>query len=222
MSARINPFTVRCSAAAAIFNRKIISFGIWRMLSVTMCSSGSCLAMGRECSQTLEGKAIRPADRSNPYLFPGLQFEKPLTDTAIFKYWRDLREIIGIPGLWNYDLRRSLATILSNELKYRDAVIDAILGHEKTTSLGHYLHVSFDAMTEPIQHYADWLCGLQRDPVEQQLLSILSPQTAIRSDWVYSKPHPIDVLSQPEVTPSPTTPPIAYGSHRYEREEWPG
>ena len=153
--------------------------------------------MGRECSKTLEGKAIRPADRSNPYLFPGLQFEKPLTDTAIFKYWRDLREIIGIPGLWNYDLRRSLATILSNELKYRDAVIDAILGHEKTTSLGHYLHVSFDAMTELIQHYADWLC--------------------------VTKPESKGESQTPVVSPTmPAAMPIAYRSHRYEREEWPG
>jgi DNA-binding CsgD family transcriptional regulator len=65
--------------------------------------------------------------------------------------------MIDVPGLWSYDLRRSLATHMSNELDYSDAKIDAILGHEKTTSLGHYLHVSFDAMTKPIQHYADWL-----------------------------------------------------------------
>jgi integrase len=145
-------------------------------------------------------KAIRPTDRPNPYLFPGQQFEKPLTDTAIFKYWRDLRKTLGLTGLWNYGLRRSLATILSNELKYRDAVIDAILGHEKTTSLGHYLHVSFDAMTEPIQHYADWLCGLSTQPTESKGKS----QTAVVSPMM------------------PAAKPIAYQSHRYEREEWPG
>src|SRR5437868_294917 len=53
---------------------------------------------------------------------------------------------------------------MSNELNYSDAVIDAILGHEKTSSLGHYLHVSFDAMTKPIQHYADWLWALRHAP----------------------------------------------------------
>lgn len=79
--------------------------------------------------------------------------------------WRDLRLVVGLHRLWNYDLRRSLATHTSNELNYSDAKIDAILGHEKTSSLGHYLHVSFDAMTGPIQHYADWLCGMTGQPV---------------------------------------------------------
>ena len=85
-------------------------------------------------------KAIRPLARANPYLFPGEALGTPLTETTIFKYWRSLRMTLGMPGLWNYDLRRSLATHMSNELDYSDAKIDAILGHEKTTSLGHYLH----------------------------------------------------------------------------------
>jgi len=78
--------------------------------------------------------------------------------------WRDLRLVVGLPGLWNYDLRRSLTSHMSNELKKDSVVIDAILGHENNSSLGHYLHVSFDAMTEPIQRYADWLCGLSSQP----------------------------------------------------------
>src|SRR6185295_7593440 len=103
-------------------------------------------------------KAIRPLARPNPYLFPGQGFERRLTEHMLVHLWRDFRLVVGLPGLWNYDLRRSLATHMSNELNYSDAKIDAILGHEKTSSLGHYLHVSFDAMCEPIQRYADWLC----------------------------------------------------------------
>lgn len=108
-------------------------------------------------------KAIRPSARPNPYLFPGREFESCLTADMVDHLWHDLRLTVNLPGLWNYDLRRSLATHMSNELKIDSAVIDAILGHENTGSLGHYLHVSFDAMTGPIQHYADWLCGLQED-----------------------------------------------------------
>jgi integrase/DNA-binding CsgD family transcriptional regulator len=104
--------------------------------------------------------AIRPSARPNPYLFPGQGFMGPLNDDRIGNCWRDLRGLLGLRSLWNYDLRRSLATHLSNELNYSDAKIDAILGHEKTSSLGHYLHVSFDAMCEPIQRYADWLWAL--------------------------------------------------------------
>src|ERR1043165_6188886 len=113
-------------------------------------------------------KAIRPLARANPYLFPGEALGAPPSETTIFKYWRSLRMTLGMTGLWNYDLRRSLATHMSNELDYSDAKIDAILGHEKTTSLGHYLHVSFDAMTKPIQHYADWLCELSTGPAESR------------------------------------------------------
>jgi len=109
-------------------------------------------------------KAIRPLARPNPYLFPGHGYERLLTEQMLVHLWRDFRLVVGLPGLWNYDLRRSLATHMSNELNYSDAKIDAILGHEKTSSLGHYLHVSFDAMCEPIQQYADWLCGLSGQP----------------------------------------------------------
>jgi DNA-binding CsgD family transcriptional regulator/integrase len=132
-------------------------------------------------------KDIRPSARPSPYLFPGQDFEQPLSPDQIVRRWHDLRLIIGIPGLWNYDLRRSLATHMSNELDYSDAKIDAILGHEKTTSLGHYLHVSFDAMTEPIQHYADWLCGL-RDELKGE------------------SQEPVPVSIKPAV-PIPATPP---------------
>lgn len=111
--------------------------------------------------------AIRPSVRPNPYLFPGQEFEQPLTEHMLVHLWHDLRLVVGLHGLWNYDLRRSMATHMSNEMNYADAKIDAILGHEKPTSLGHYLHVSFDAMTEPIQHYADWLCGMQTRPYER-------------------------------------------------------
>lgn len=108
-------------------------------------------------------KAVRPAERPNPYLFPGQAVNQPLGTDWVVNRWNELRLMLGIRGLWNYDLRRSLATHMSNELKISDSMIDAILGHEKNGSLGKYLHVSFDAMTGPIQQYADWLCGLKQE-----------------------------------------------------------
>lgn len=105
-------------------------------------------------------KSVRPSLRPNPYLFPGQEADQPVTMDWVGKRWHEIRLTVGLNGLWNYDLRRSLASHLSNELNYADAKIDAILGHEKTTSLGHYLHVSFDAMTGPIQSYANWICKL--------------------------------------------------------------
>src|SRR5262249_12213696 len=88
-------------------------------------------------------KAVRPPISTNIYLFPGQDFRSCLTETLIVRRWHDLRLTLSLHGLHNYDLRRSLASHLSNELDYSDAKIDAILGHEKKTSLGHYLHVSF-------------------------------------------------------------------------------
>jgi len=37
----------------------------------------------------------------------------------------ELRTRLGITGLWNYDLRRTLATSMSNELGYDDSTIRA-------------------------------------------------------------------------------------------------
>lgn len=107
---------------------------------------------------------VRPSARPNPYLFPGQGFNEPLTEHMLVHLWHDLRLVVGLQGLWNYDLRRSLATHMINELKINYVVVEHILGHELTGAKGHYMHISFDAMCEPIQAYADWLCGLHAQP----------------------------------------------------------
>ena len=100
---------------------------------------------------------------NNPYLFPGYVDQKPLTETAVRIRWKELCEPLGIHGLWTYDLRRTLACYLSNELRYDDKTVRTILNHFDGTALGHYLFVSFDALTKPIQEYADWLCAVKDD-----------------------------------------------------------
>jgi DNA-binding CsgD family transcriptional regulator len=117
--------------------------------------------------------------------------------------------ILGIHGLWNYDLRRSLATHMSNKLNYSDAKIDAILGHEKTSSLGHYLHVSFDAMTEPIQRYADWLWALH-DPTAISRKPVAPPPAAPRT---MQQAH-ASVISAPAYAQPPVRVPVRQSGMR--------
>ncbi len=64
--------------------------------------------------------------------------------------------MLGVTGLWNYDLRRTFATSMSNELGYDDSTIRAILNHHDTSALSHYRHKSFDSLTEADSS----LCGL--------------------------------------------------------------
>ena len=105
-------------------------------------------------------RAIRPAS-SNPSLFPGQGYQRSITAAAVRLRWRDLRLILGITGLWNYDLRRTLASCLSNELHVDDDVtIGAILNHADGSALSHYCFKSFDSLTGPIQAYADWVWNL--------------------------------------------------------------
>ena len=112
--------------------------------------------------------AIRPAT-SNPYLFPGQAYGQPLSAAVVRLRWHELRLILGITGLWNYDLRRTLACYLSNELHHDDVTIRAILNHYDGSALGHYCFKSFDSLTGPMQQYADWLWGLRRpaDPLQK-------------------------------------------------------
>jgi integrase len=145
-------------------------------------------------------KAIRPAS-ANPYLFPGRGHKEPLDADSVVRRWHELRLMLGINGLWNYDLRRSLATHLSNELHYDDVTIRAILNHSDGSALSHYCFKSFDSLVKPIQEYADWLCGLKqasnggsREPV---LVSAVAPTM-------------------------PSSMPIVRVSRTVEREEWPG
>jgi len=107
-------------------------------------------------------KAIRPI-HPNPYLFPGQNLGTPLTGDGVRQRWDELRHRLRMPGLWTYDLRRTLACYLGNELHYDDTTIRALLNHFDGSALGHYYFKSFDSLTEPIQAYADWLCALKKD-----------------------------------------------------------
>jgi DNA-binding CsgD family transcriptional regulator len=142
-------------------------------------------------------KATRPHSHS-PYLFPGQAFNQPLSEHMLRHRWHELRLMIGLEGLWNYDLRKTLPDVMGNELGYDYATIRAILNHTDHSSTGHYYFKSFNSLVKPMQHYADWLCGLRQDPVERQLLSILAPETDQRNSWSYSKPHPMDAWELPE------------------------
>lgn len=109
-----------------------------------------------------------PHERPSPYLFPGqkcvdhdVRLVQPMTDDAVRMRWSVICKQLEITGLWNYDLRRTMAMVLGNDLGYSDKVIDAVLNHDDGRALGHYYHVSFDALTKVVQHYADWLWGLK-------------------------------------------------------------
>lgn len=106
-------------------------------------------------------KAIRPT--GSPYLFPG-QEDRPTSADNVRLRWDTIRTQLVIHGLWTYDLRRTLACSLGNELKpsYDDHTIRAILNHsDGAGALGHYYFKSFDSLTGPIQAYADWLWALK-------------------------------------------------------------
>ena len=105
-------------------------------------------------------RSIRPSFRPNPYLFPGQGVNQPLGGNMMIRRWTAIRTTTGLQGLWNYDLHRSLVCYLHNELGYDATTIRAILNHSDGSALSHYLFKSFDSLTKPIQHYADWLWGL--------------------------------------------------------------
>ncbi|MEO7863303.1 MAG: hypothetical protein ABIU05_23270, partial [Nitrospirales bacterium] len=100
----------------------------------------------------------------NPCLFPGFSREAPITATTFRIRWADLRIKLGMPGLWTYDLRRTIACYLGNELHYDDTTIRAVLNHFDGSSLSHYYFKNFDSLIKPIQEYADWLCSLKNTP----------------------------------------------------------
>ncbi len=131
----------------------------------------------------------------SPYLFGGQGIGTPITPDIVRLRWHELRLILGIHGLWNYDLRRTLASYLSNDLKVDDVTIRAILNHSDGSALGHYCFKSFDSLTDPIQRYADWL-GALRDS------TVMSPEPA--------SPRPVQSEEQAPVLSglSPMPPPV--------------
>lgn len=97
----------------------------------------------------------------SPWLFPGINPIECLSDASVRLNWSGICEELRIEGLWNYDLRRTLASYMSNELGQSDKRVQAILNHHDGRALSHYCHVSFDALVPVMQQYADWLVSLQ-------------------------------------------------------------
>jgi integrase len=121
---------------------------------------------------------IRPSE--SPWLFPGQDSQEPLSEDSMRKQWAMLCQDLRIDGLWNYDLRRTLASYLSNELKYSDSQIRAILNHTDGSALGHYCHVSFDAMVPIVQGYADFLFSLQgKDHHHETIIRLASHRESL-------------------------------------------
>ncbi len=112
-------------------------------------------------------RSVNPRYHESPWIFPGLDPMEPLSEASMRLGWSILRRELGLSGLWNYDLRRTLASYLSNELNYADKKIQAILNHYDGRALSHYCHVSFDALVPVMQQYADWLCSLPTQPVSR-------------------------------------------------------
>lgn len=98
---------------------------------------------------------------ANPYLFPGQWYGQPMTPNGVRAQWADIRSALQMHGLWAYDLRRTIACYLSNELHADDKTIQAILNHYDGRALSHYVHKTFDSLTGVIQGYADWLWALK-------------------------------------------------------------
>lgn len=106
----------------------------------------------------------------SPWIFPGINPADPLHEATMRLGWSLLRRELNLSGLWNYDLRRTLASYLSNELNQPDKKIQAILNHYDGRALSHYCHVSFDALVPVVQQYADWLCSLQKESYHDQTI----------------------------------------------------
>ena len=130
------------------------------------------------------------------YLFVGQWMGEPVTASSVRLQWRDLRLILGITGLWNYDLRRTLASCLSNELHVDDVTIRAILNHSDGSALSHYCFKSFDSLTKPIQQYADWLWALK----ESTSVSEPTPPASTRVAPREAIPFPSQPFTPPTVS----------------------
>src|SRR5262245_1725270 len=130
------------------------AMGCW-LKGTTKTGEPHELPVPRQAMQWLQAwLAIRPIDALNPYLFQSRKSRGPLTEAGVCRRWITIRGELGLAGLWNYDLRRTLACMMGNELHYDDHTIRAILNHADGTSLSHYYFKSFDSLTEPMQHYA--------------------------------------------------------------------
>jgi integrase len=89
-----------------------------------------------------------------PWLFPGHNPEKPLSD--VFLFWKQLRQELGIPDVRIHDLRHTFASCLVNA-GHSLYEVQKILGHSDPKITMRYAHLGQESLLAAAEVVSSWL-----------------------------------------------------------------
>jgi integrase len=90
------------------------------------------------------------ADPECPFLFPGNAPEKPLVD--IKKFWKRLRQEVGIEDVRLHDLRHTYASNLVSQ-GFSLHIVGRLLGHTQPQTTARYAHLDDGALREATEAF---------------------------------------------------------------------
>lgn len=89
-----------------------------------------------------------------PWLFPGYNPEKPLSN--VFLFWKQLRKELGIPDVRIHDLRHTFASCLVNT-GHSLYEVQKILGHSDPKTTMRYAHLGQPSLLAAAESVSTWL-----------------------------------------------------------------
>ncbi len=118
---------------------------------------------GSDHSVPLNSSAVRlleklPAVKENPFVFPGRKEGRPICN--IEKAWRRIRVVAGLPDLHIHDIRRSVASLLTNEGQWTLHDVGGLLNHRsEATTAKHYCLIDDPAKRGLVEDLDSILAG---------------------------------------------------------------
>jgi integrase len=89
-----------------------------------------------------------------PWLFPGHNPEKPLSD--VFLFWKQLRQELGMPDVRIHDLRHTFASCLVNA-GHSLYEVQKLLGHSDPKITMRYAHLGQECLLAAAEVVSSWL-----------------------------------------------------------------
>jgi integrase len=93
-----------------------------------------------------------PRRKTNPWLFWNARIRRPLCNVT--HYWREIRDLAGLPGVRIHDLRHTFASHAAMKQETLP-MIGRLLGHVNPRSTARYAHLDDDHVLDAAQQIGD-------------------------------------------------------------------
>ena len=169
----------------------------WLIVPLSKSNKARHIALSSEAVEIF--RAI-PRQGNSPWVFPGLNLNKPLSD--IFQFWKKLRKRLGFDHVRIHDLRRhTYASLLVNK-GHSLYEVQRLLGHSDPRTTMRYAHLEQSSLVAAAQSVSAYLSDNSKEkPCKNSISSTQKPsiRRRIARNQSYPQEWKIPVLAGKQI-----------------------